>query len=101
MPALSRRRALTIVGTAFVYLHGKEVRADNQARGLTLALDSVDALVVQYRGQRVVVTPQEIVEALTGTAAASPGFSPSPGGPGAPAQAPPWPGQFPPVPSKK
>lgn len=59
---LSRRTALVLVGGLLGYLDGKPVAG--QSRGLALPLDTVDAIVVTYRGTKVTITPQELMEAL-------------------------------------
>lgn len=59
---IGRRQALVVVGATVATLYGKPV-SGNQ-RGLTLALDAVDAIVLQYRGRTVAVTPDQILDAL-------------------------------------
>lgn len=67
---LSRRRALQVVGALVGYLHGKPVAAIEGSapqmapRGLALILDGLDGIVLQYRGQRVVIQPVELMAAL-------------------------------------
>lgn len=60
---MTRRGALAIVGGIAGYLYGKPVAA-TQGQALNLILDSVEAIVIQYRGRRVVVSPHEILNAL-------------------------------------
>ena len=60
---MTRRTALSAVGAAIGYLYGKPVIAE-QGRGLTLILDGVDAILVQYQGQRIILRPSEIMTAL-------------------------------------
>lgn len=69
---MNRRTALAYVGTIAGYLYGKPVRAE-QGQAMQLVLDSVDVIVVQYRGRRVMVNPHEILDAL----GAPPPFNPS------------------------
>ena len=74
-PAMTRRAALVAAAAVFVYLKGTPV-ASAQASGLTLALDSVDVIVFNRRGRRIVVNIDEMLEAIAPTA--SPMFPPSP-----------------------
>lgn len=58
---MDRRKALlTVVGVVGV-IHGK---ADAQASVIQLPLDGIEAIIVQYRGQRVSVAPAELMAAL-------------------------------------
>lgn len=70
MSLLSRRQAVAAVGALMGYLHGKSVqseqvaRAQQPSRGLSFILDGIDGIIVQYDGEKVVVTPSEIMSAL-------------------------------------
>lgn len=78
---MTRRDAVALVGLIAGYLYGKPVGAA-QGQAMSLVLDSVDVIVVQYRGRRVMVNPHELLDAL-GAA------------PPMPMQMPPMPSQFP------
>ena len=74
---ISRRQALVAIGTVATVLHGTDVKAE-QAKGLTLALDAFDVIVVRYRGETVALPVQEVMEALRGVENQHyPGQSPS------------------------
>lgn len=60
---MDRRAALACIGTIAGYLYGRPVGAA-QGQTLSLVLDSVDVIVVQYRGRRVFVSPAELISAL-------------------------------------
>lgn len=70
---MNRRTALAYVATMAGYLYGKPIRAE-QGQAMQLLLDSVDVIVVQYRGRRVMVNPHEILDAL---GAPPPQFNPA------------------------
>ena len=68
---MTRRRAVALVGALTGYLFGKPVvpsaqvaKAQQASRGLALILDGVDGIIVQYQGERIVVTPAELMETL-------------------------------------
>ena len=61
---MTRRAAVTALAGICGYLYGTPVGAAQGPRGMALALDGVEGIVITYRGQRVVVTPQDIVDAL-------------------------------------
>lgn len=60
---MTRRQAVALVGTIAGYLYGKPVRAE-QGQAMQLVLDSVEVVIVQYRGRRVSVNPHELLDAL-------------------------------------
>ncbi len=60
---MTRRTALGFVTLILGFIHGKHVSA--QGNYLRLALDTVDGVIVTYRGQQVVVNPQELLDALS------------------------------------
>ena len=60
---IPRREALKVVAGAVGYIYGQ---SSNQRGGeMRLILDNVDAIYVQYRGQMVRITPQELMYSLT------------------------------------
>lgn len=66
---MTRRDALKVVGVSVAYLHGvpvtaSQVASQQSSRGLSLVLDGLDGIILQYRGQRVVIQPAEIMAAL-------------------------------------
>lgn len=66
MIGLSRRAALLTVTGVMGILYGRMTPAQSGGRQLLLTLDDVEAIVVQYRGQRIPIPPQAIVDALVG-----------------------------------
>lgn len=63
--SISRRQALVAVGSVVSLLYGDSISAEqSNAKGIALSLDAVDAVVLSYRGRKVVITPGEIMEAL-------------------------------------
>ena len=60
---MNRREAVALLGTIAGYLYGQPARAE-QGQAMQLVLDSVDVIVVQYRGRRVMVNPHEVLDAL-------------------------------------
>lgn len=70
---ITRRQVVAAIGTVAITLRGQEVTsADAQSRGLTISLDAMDAVVIQYRGRRVVLRPDEIMDALGAPVVPSP-----------------------------
>lgn len=71
---MTRRDALRLVGATIGYLHGHEVlegssqvaSSDKALRGLALVLDGIDGIILQYRGERVIIRPVELMAAFTG-----------------------------------
>lgn len=67
---MTRRGVIVALAGMAGYLYGKPIQATpiqqqtGAPRGLSLPLDGVDGIVVSYRGQREVLTPQVIMAAL-------------------------------------
>jgi hypothetical protein len=70
---MTRRAALVAVGAALAVLKGRVLAAPPDPAGqspvarqiMLLVLDGVDDIVVQHRGRRVAVKPQDILDALS------------------------------------
>jgi hypothetical protein len=62
----SRRSVVRYLAGVVGVMYGRVVSTGSQGRAIQLVLDDVVAVQVIYRGQRVHITPQEIVTALSG-----------------------------------
>lgn len=60
---LDRRTALLVLAGITATVHGKEAPS-SQGAALQLILDPFEAIVVQYRGRRVIVSPNDLLSAL-------------------------------------
>lgn len=60
---MTRRDAVGMVAALAAFIYGRPT-VTAQGRVLNLILDGTDGVLVSYRGQHVVVRPQEIIEAL-------------------------------------
>lgn len=67
-PGYSRRTMVRLLTTAAAFVFGRPILAardaPQQGRGIHLVLDETGPIIIQYRGQRVVLMPQEIMDAL-------------------------------------
>lgn len=65
---MTRREAIVAVAGVMGVMHGSPFVDPLHAgqRALTLPLDGIEGIVVQYRGQRVLLSPEDIMRALAG-----------------------------------
>jgi hypothetical protein len=63
---MTRRRMVAVLAGVCGYLWARPVNAQSQQapHGLNLVLDGVDGIIVTYRGQKQIITPSEIMNAL-------------------------------------